>query len=662
MYDGDNVKTNYQKEVHEIQKLLNALTLPTSVLQIKDEVNKTLKLYTNLDEDADEGYDGEDNITDRNFDLNAENTGGFGSLSTAVKKYIAITTYESNLSEFFGFSALDNVLSTITIQSAVNPKKVYDVLVKSCANQQRPSQVLAKMNAIKNELHEGKQFINKFFQEAELIFDSHGNVEKYNPDKYSLIQRIAKAFNLEYKNYVFTQIDITSKQFNTFNANQQDVHTKQTSVWKGNFISNKIRYGLNFENIIKEIEDLNNVIGSYNNTLSEKALNNYVDKYQVALEKFGISLSRGYLKYLLLTTNVIKDNPQGIYVSQFEDLVNTLGKTDGKFFIESLNQIIKSVREGVNPFERSIGLQNEELGNLGRILRIAKDNATFDENVYIVTLRNAEGKTIYPYQTPNYNSLAITRILSGDPTEGLEEPNVDYLENNFLDNNTNFHLLNTNNKITVDRIEGIKHASLSYDKANDAVKSTKSGDGVTYGSMTDRELALKQLALFADSSSDLKLRDEKGNVSRVIVARKMMFTIMEASNTADTITLPLHEVTTKNGQITNVFKDFIFDEIQREYNRIKNVTEGKYKSLYKNFNTGKKKRGTKFWENNNIFIGEKGQAIKKQLESLEITPNDVRDDIYNMINESFMNEFNDYLNKLNRLKIIEINKRGGINI
>lgn len=660
LFDGDNVKENYQREYHEIQKLYNALNIKTSIAQIKDEVNKTLKLYVDLNEDADEDGDGDNNITERSFDLNQENIGGFGSLSSAVRKYIGITTYESNLSDFFGFSSVDNFLGKIPINSAVNPKKVYDGLVKACANQQRPEQVLAKMNAIRNELHEGKHFLNKFFEEAGLKFDSEGKLESYNKDKYALIQRVVKAFNLEYKNYVFTQVDNFTKQFNTFNANQQDVHTKQSTVWKGNFISNKIRLGDNFNTVIEQIETLNNEIGKFNGNLTDEGLNSYVEKYQLALNNFGINLSKGYLKYLILTTNVKQNQNQKVFASSFEDLIQTSGKTDGKFFIESLDQIIKSVREGVNPFERAVGLKNEELGNLGRILRLAKDNAIFDENVYIVTLRNAEGKTIYPYQTPNYNSLALTRILSGDPGENTEAPIVDYLEDNYLNNNMLFAEMNTNGKVVVERIEGIKQASLSYDKTNDAVKSSKQGDGVTYGSMTERELALKQLALFADSNTDVKIRDSKGNITRIIPARRLMFTIMEASNTADTILLPLHEVVTSNGRISNIFKDFIYGEIQREYKRIKNVTEGKYTDQYKDFNIGKK-RGASFWENSNVFIGERGNEIKEQLESLQIKPEDVQKELYEMIEKSFMNEFEDFINRLDKNNIIEINKKGEIN-
>jgi predicted NAD-dependent protein-ADP-ribosyltransferase YbiA (DUF1768 family) len=635
----------YAHEVSRLNDINSVLTNPYSKTQLINDLFKRLKDYgyDRSDSTFREQEDNDDYVTGRSFDLNYENVGGFGSLSKAIRKDIALTTYQGNIADFLGFDGTNNILGNVEFTTAVNPKKVYDGLIKATANQPTLSAVLEKMNAIKNELYETKFYLDRFFNDTGLEFNSDGKLESWSDSQSARIQRVAIAFNLRHNDYIFTQLDTNEKQYNSYNANQRDLDTIQVEAWQTNYELAKVTSTTNgtWNNKITELANLTDIL-----TKSKEIRNNKEDKldeiissYQTAFRKVGISLSKGYLKYIALSNETLNKTPEEIgFVNTMKDSI----KTDFDYFIESIRNITGSLAGNINPYVKATDLKGAEIGNLTRLLRIAKDNAIFDETVAITTMRNAEGKTIYPYQPANFHGTALARITSEDPTQGtngipLEEPFRDYIENNALTTNKNFRTLVENGKVVISRIDGIKQTTLELNDKTDEVKSVftaKTSDSVTYGAMGSREIMLQMFTLFADSRTDLRIRDAQGNLVETIPARQFIFNIMEASNTADTILLPVHN-TFENNKITDTFKEFVFNEIQREFDRIQRVKNGKYLDKYEGFNNGKTQRGRAFWENEKLL-----STVPQLKEALlnGVTPQELKEDLYKAIESFFLNE------------------------
>ena len=554
---------------------------------------------------ADESIDGDQNITERSFDLNNENKGGFSSLSKFLRKYIGTTVYTTSLDEFLGLPK-GTVFEGQEITIAVNPKKVYDGLVKICANQANPGDVLRKMWYASKENTEGAKFLYKFFEDAGISYDETNQLE-YNPDKYDLVQQVTKGFNLFSVDYIFTHVDSLNKDSKTYRANRKDMDYIQLQNWKDNFANLFKTLGSE-----KLKDNANNIKGlqlitrnSANTYEADKIdLDKTIEDLQKSLASIGVNLSKMFLRYALLANpNRTKTAEQIDFVQQFEGQV----KLNYQQIYDNLNTIRQLVSEGADPFTRQEKIGKEE-DSVTKSMKIALDNAVFDENVFVTSMVNADNKNIYPYQQPNYHVQKIKELNTldfNDPKviEAIhsEKPNQDYLENNYLLNNPVFKYMLKN--LAIERIDGIKQAEL--EKGEDGEKklkrSNKDREGVTYGSMTDREVWTQMYSLFSDSSTDEVIPEQKadGKVLKVSHSvRRMIFNIMEASNTADVLKMSVRTLFS-NGEVNKTFIDAQVAEVERELQRIERVKKGVYTDKYNKFNAYTpqgKERGKKFWE------------------------------------------------------------------
>jgi hypothetical protein len=651
----------------------NALALQSNADFKKLVENKLREFNVNeFDSSPDEEYDGSENITERSFDLNNENKGGFSSLSKALRKYIATTTYVTSMDEFLGLPK-GKIFGDMEITVTVDPKKVYDGVVKLTANQANPEGVLRKMYYFTKESGESPKFLQKFFEDAGISIDSNGDI-KYNENQISLITRVLKGFSLHQVDYIFTEVDNKQNMTRTYEANRKNVDSLQVNAWNAAYSNLRSIEGI--EGLAKKVEAIKGLnVLSRNDELTDNEVAEIVNNLQTGLQSVGIKLSKMYLKYVVLaSSNRVKNAEQFAFVTEFEDSVGTSADKVEK----SLLYVLNNIKEGVNPFQK----QEVENDSVTRLKKIAKDNAIFDEEVYVTSMINAEGKNIYPYQKANYHIEKVLKLREiakafidsqGEvDMPGLiaaiqaEIPNQDYLNNNYLLNDPLFQYILSSLK--VERLDGVRAVTLQTKEDGEVVTKldNKARDGVTYGRMTDRELWIQMYALQADNSTDVKQQEKASDGTTLTIPRTMrrvLFNIMEASNTADVLNLPVKTMFAK-GNLTSEFTNLVVNEVQRELDRINRVKDGAYQDEYVKFNSfapESKQRGRLFWENALLlesipYTDEAGrvinlkEALEQGITSLEDAK--TRTTLEKGIDNFFINEIKNHLAELTRLGIL----------
>lgn len=622
-----------------------------------------------FDKSANEDYDGDDNITERSFDLNNENKGGFTSLSKVLRKYIATTTYTTTLDEFLGLEP-GSLFGQKTITTTVDPKKVYNGIVKLTSNQADPRGVVRKMNYYRQTPNESSHFINRFFEDAGITFDENGEFT-YDASKTPLIHRVVKAFNLYEVSYIFTGIDrgkigVRKPDSKTYEANRKGMDMSQFEMWQGSYANLLLRKGklevqrlastdINFAILTSNLVDR---VTNQPRPLTVDEVNEFARVTKAKLAGLGISLSEEYLRYIVLADpNKIKTADQIRFVEEFKDSVK-LSASEAK---KNLEVVIGLMAQDKNPYEKGNIVDGE--GAVGRLLKLAMDNAVFDETVSISTMQNAEGKNIYPYQKPSYHIQKVYELQNIDLTDPdvlqqiqSEKPNSDFLVGNRLLADETFRKILPNLKI--ERIDGMR--LVEFDALGKSSSSTGLFEGVTYGKMSKRELALQMYVMFADSSTDVKVIEttREGKVIPMVKpVRRTLFNILEASNTADTLRLPVQNYIDQNGRITDSFKLAYLAEIKREFDRIQRVRNNEYTDKYNLFNAFTEReedqRGRKFWETANFIDSvDKTGTLKSQLEKGEITFEQAAPLLLNGMDAYFLNELQQNLSELKKIGIL----------
>lgn len=642
-------------------------------------IKKKLKEFNvkEFDTAPDENVDGDDNTTERSFDLNNENKGGFSSLSKDIRQYISTTVYTTSLDEFLGLPK-GTVFEGQEITIAVNSKKVYDGLVKLCANQSHPMGVLRKMWFASKQNTESAKFLYKFFEDTGIDFDETGQLS-YDKNKARLIQSVVKGFNLFSVDYIFTQVDNVNKDSRIFAANRRNVDTIQVDSWQGNY--SLLSKQLGPEQLIKNANSIKGLALITRNSSKTYAdenidLDNIIDDLQKSLAGVGIKLSKMFLRYALLANpNRVKTAEELAFVQEFEGQV---GLTYQQIY-DNLSVMVQSMTQGINPFDRSTKQVGKEEDSYSKAKKLALDNAVFDEEVGLTTMINADGKNIYPYQKANYHVQKLKELNNIDLTDPndpavlasihSEKPNQDYLEDNYLLKNPVFQALLKN--ASIERIDGIKSTRLTTDEQGNKKEDFRNKDkeGVTYGGMTDRELWVQMYSLFADNSTDVTINEvaEDGKILKTKhSARRIIFNIMEASNTSDTQRLPVKTLF-QDGKVTKTFIDAQITEVQRELKRIERVKRGEYKDQYNKFNAyapESKQRGRKFWENAQLLESIKytnpagiETTLKDALEKGVVTLEEVRPLLEKGIETYFTKHLLEHEKELKKLGILD--SKGG---
>lgn len=571
------------KERHKIfseqsnrQTLIEAVDIHLNLMGFKQDL------------ESDEYLESEDEFGSRVTVDNWKEThsiGGFGSLSQFLRQYIASTHYEY-VDEFGNTQLKDGV----PLIQAVNASMVYNGILKSVANIADAHKVMARLKLLNdNETQTGK-FIAKFFADAGIEFHEDGTFYSTNPKQAQLITQVIKGFNQYSVDYLFINKDISSKKkvAHLMTANRRDAAKTQFSIWQNAYIQvfedqvlrltdsdDRKKFYESRTEALQDLYTLMDPTRAFTDEEWDAQARNISNQLKLDL---GLSLAPLFVKHSLVAgKNVELLTPaQNLLLTAYEDTASMTR--------EDVNQIMKSVLSGENPFAKNIELENNEpdeekvdksrdLGTGGVITRlntIAKNNAVFDETVYSTSFKNADGELVYGHQLPTYHLVRVNQLNESGETDKLLQDA--YLSSNFLLNSAEYQALQ--GYLRVSRIDGVKSSFLNKTEdgwAEDRSMTVNQNKGITYGKFSDREFMITLFDLYAHN------KEYRTSEGRSFMTAQNLIRVLEASNTGDTINLPVIRAVqlnkAKEVELTDQVLDILTNEVRTEVERIARVRE-----------------------------------------------------------------------------------------
>lgn len=639
---------------------------------------KSFKVEEIAEENTEEGDDtkpkgGDTESAEKNRELSQENLGGFKNLSKKVRAYIALTTYTTSLNDFFGVSNVFPEEDTITL--AVDTKRVYNGLAKATQNSLTSNEVMTKLVHYRNVSQESRYVIDRLLNDLKFPLEDFLTNGTYsetqlNPDNLDLYSAFVKAFNLHSHEHEFTQHDFNLGITKTYASNRKTADQKQFEDWSSTYVKNWQGWGKTPQenlayvktNIVPSVSTATNILTlKTSEELSDAEVLDRMSTLKEGLEKVGIKLSDGYLKFLVLNNPnyTAMSAVQKSYVESFN--YNML--ENQAYVVSTLDELVKHMNSGKNPFQRDYeqvkkdGKDTQvEYGLVGRILTLAKNNEMFDETLSPNSFLNAENKTIYGLQKPTADSI-ITLAIARNRLDLLPLNYQDeYFKDHYLLTSPDFQKVKQYIKLV--REDGSRAIPMRVNAFGklEADPNQESEEGVTFGGYKARELALAEYSHYLDTRFD-------GSVGRGAVSvRPVILDIMENSKSLDMVPLPVIQTITKDGKITDNFKEAILKEIKREWDRIQRVkAEGLDPAVkIEGYNWGAdpesmtKLRGYKFWQFQNLLEFD-NSPLRKELEAAGDDTNfsDYSERIMEQIDKYFTAKIEEHLESLAKLGVVK---------
>jgi hypothetical protein len=412
----------------------------------------------------------------------AHSIGGFGSLSSALRKYIASTVYKVDNDEFGNTQFLDGE----PLIESVNANLVYNGVLKAVANTTDQNKFVARLYELSNTNSETAKFLNKFFYDTGLIYDEvNNNFMVTNPKQGTLFQMVVKGFQQYTVDYIFINKDIRQSKKKTIAmlANRMGSVKAQFSQWQNAFSSvyfSKL-LTLKTKEERKEFAEeqtgfLQDFITNLNpaTPITSERLDQVSQELSDAFKtNLGISLSPLFIKFSIASAKELKTDEQLRFVERYGEVEAV--------DIESIKEISKSLRALEDPFsknidslkEKEVNLESEgentedvdgmgEGGNIGRLTKLAKGNGIFDETVSTTSYKNAEGQLVYSHQLPTFHLVKVNSLNNESSLDEIKQD--EFLRQNMLLSSDEFTSLLQEGNFRVERIDGMKSSVLSEDK------------------------------------------------------------------------------------------------------------------------------------------------------------------------------------------------------
>jgi hypothetical protein len=574
--------------------------------------------------------------------------GGYGSLSEELRQYLA-TIVEETADEFGNtrFVSEEGSPTEEALIEAVNANVLYNGILKAVAGSTDQFQMLDRLRIFAEHNPEARKFWSKFSNDVDLQYDENGNfVDIGNKNQANLFQAVIKGFNQYSVDYYFINKDISKRDSRISEANRKGAARNQFSIWYNAFIR---LYRDQYDNTPRDIDSLTKFINTKTaplnrlatilkkgNTYKADIVNTEIDSIVLLLKnELGISLSPLFVKYSYLSTVDTKDLT--------DDELRILKAFEGTDVMteEDAREIASILKSGKDPFgsnidpdkiaeseqqvsalidaEKSTPISEEEFEEqdqdveddidsaVGRLTRIAAGNSVFDEQVSSTSYKNAEGELVYSHQLPTFNLVRAAELQSENFRNTLKKDK--FLATNHLLNSPFFnHIADT---LKIARIDGIKSSSLTKNEdgslTEDKRLNVNQNDGITFGSMTDREFLISLFELYANNKKHV-IPPTEGEPRREFMTSSVLLGVIEASNTGDMLNLPvIRSVEYKKGNIvlTKDAQDILLNEVKREFDRISRVNfeieSGTYpKGIIDGYHNGQM-RGLKFIKMGNML-------------------------------------------------------------
>lgn len=613
--------------------------------------------------------------------------GGFGSLSKFLRQYIASTTYKLDRDEF-GNTQMINGEPLI---QAVNANLVYSGVLKAVANITDQKKFVNRLLELRNTDTETGKFLNKFFDEVGLEVDpATGEFAVTNPKQATLFQMVMKGFQQYTVDYIFINKDVrkSKKVSRLMIANRMGAVKSQFTQWQNAYVHVFEEPVLRLRTTEDKKAFAKERTGALQDLLTNLSPAEYISDEELELESqrlsnqlkldLGIALSPLFIKYAIAAAKKsdIKTEAQRKLSESYSDVPGIEA--------DAIKQLIKSVQALENPFAKNIEPRDadldvpgqeddqqekevmDDLGEGGAIKRVndlAAGNAIFDETVSTTSYKNAEGELVYSHQLPTYHLVKVNSFNNDEELTNMQVAD-EYLQGNHLLASEKFRSMTGD--FIVERIEGMKSSILSEDEEGnlreDKTIQSNQNEGITYGSFSDREFIVSLLDLYAYNKT---YKNEAGSFRTT----QHLIRVIEASNTGDTIALPvISAVKSEDGKVT-LSQDAInilMQEVAREFERIKRVRREITTGVYENGEiegyhyavdgdgrrTDKKlPRGLKFYKMANM-LGSLASELEEAAKNASFDLSSRAADINSQIKKYWEAKMEEFVNKLDNLGVI----------
>ena len=417
-----------------------------------------------------------------------------------------------------------------------------------------------------------------------IIFPKNDNDVTISSNNASIINSILKGFDLWRRTDIIVTFDAVNKIAKAFDVNLNNVQSIQVNQWLANIEDNKL------SNFKPEIYN------TFSGVTTLETLNRVVNDIHSTLDESGIKVSKNYIKYSVAkeaVKDVPKDDTKDTLLSNSE-IINLLNNFKLPETTVLTKNVLGFIYKGLNNYYETgnvkalFDFKNKE-SIKGRLQDIAQGNGFFDENIPDNTFKGADGKTRYNYQYKTYHLQKIDEILKNptnlDTYKVLiakdENGNNNYLEEGmeFIKDNYLLNKFSTDykDKITKGEIYSFSASGLrQQDVYKIGGKEIKvESDGESIGDMSNRDFMIYLLNLAAGLGTN-----SKGTLP-------VYFGNYEASKTYEFINLPVIKdlLDSENG-LTETGINLFKAEIEKEYNRIKKLSQGNIDTTYTKYNSG----------------------------------------------------------------------------
>ena len=414
----------------------------------------------------------------------------------------------------------------------------------------------------------------------------------------AFFQAITNAFSQFRVDYIFIQTDPNTGITHLFRANHRDDASSQTDRWASAY-NRKYKKLKNSrvltEDIVKQLDWFAGMLVDKTaktklvSEISDEEMYAYAAKITNTLDTYlGISLSQTYVAYSIASGLRKLTDAQESLISTFTGDIDPIERND-----------IIQIKDAVNVGEHLFRDQGGE-GVRSRLEKIAQGNAPLDESVGSTVFRNPKGDLIYAHQMPTFHLEEIQRLNHEDVRE--DKLGNLYLANNFLLNSDEFKALSKSGEIRVMRIDGSRVAQIRKDELGNEINASQAdmerNPGVPFGEATDQEFLADIMNIYTAyynpakaEAHTLKYKDEDGK-TQVFTISPVFIRNIEASNTGDTVPLPVYKAVEKDSDGTTKVTDETVGRakgsVKNEYNRIKresNQEDGHTEDTVEGFNT-----------------------------------------------------------------------------
>lgn len=684
-------RNQWKRDLVDRYKVFRQFNADGSLNQSRQEMKESVDHYLRImglkqrlgEEQMEEDEVGYGALTTEKLEReSAFSLGGFSSLPTLMRKFIGTTTFtleelnqregRNSYNEFYNTKFLNGE----DIVQAVDANRVYNGMLKALANTSDVDTLMRKLMRFvdEGENPETGKFIEYIFNstgfDPVVYKDSNGAISGTKNE--NIIQQVVKAFNQYTVNTKFIGYDSNSQSFKISDANTKDASFYQVTNWQNAFnekfhnpyISKSPKEARSLvENSIKPLQALKGQLDLINSPITDAALRKASQNISMDLmSKLGINLHPAYIRYSVLKSKMKPDGQKQILTPDQLDFVNSYPLVS-----EVQSGPIANIIKQLQSEDNNIFVKDEKGAKTSyqSLTFMADGNAMFDENINMMSHKNAEGENVTNFVQPFYSAVAVTDMNKGmtEWMKGLPEEFQKEVANNPLLRDPSFLYMMDKGMLSVEFIDGMRATRGFEDKGewvdtyeNDKgevveghwedtgskVRRDREKEGKVYADFSDRDFISALFSFYnVVGQSDVTMVKDGNVVYKIAVpirvpAEKSMFALIK---------LPVIHTVIDDGKGGNKLTDrafrILYNRIEEEFNSIRDVHrqiadgENVGHNAVENWNMTDTDRGTKFFQSA-MMLGDLRSTLESNAKDGDFKLDEMKEDIRKQLNSYFL--------------------------